>query len=96
MAPVILENEDHSRDAAFNKAMHKDSSGAKGGFTAMFKKDHAANQVASDEYFKHFDNKAAKDETEADRAVSQDLLFIQTFHRANGISTRHEQLNMQL
>ena len=74
MAPVTLENENHSRDAAFNKAMHKDSSSAKGGFSAMMKKDTVAHQAALDEYFKHFDNKAAKNETAEDRAVSGDLL----------------------
>ncbi|PMD14237.1 hypothetical protein NA56DRAFT_651196 [Hyaloscypha hepaticicola] len=63
MAPTKLETEDHTRDAAFNKAMHKDSSNAQGGFSAMLKKDKAAQKAAVDEYFKHWDNKAAKDET---------------------------------
>ncbi|KAG4411167.1 Delta(24)-sterol C-methyltransferase [Cadophora malorum] len=63
MAPSKLETEDHTRDAAFNKAMHKDSSAAKGGFSAMMKKDKAAQKAAVDEYFKHWDDKAAKDET---------------------------------
>lgn len=70
MAPSKLETEDHSRDAAFNKAMHKDSSTAKGGFAAIMKKDTTAQKAAVDEYFKHWDNKAAKDETLADRDVS--------------------------
>jgi sterol 24-C-methyltransferase len=69
MAPIQLEQEDHSRDAAFNKAMHKDSANAEGGFRAMLKKDKAAQKAAVDEYFKHWDNKTAKDETEADREV---------------------------
>jgi sterol 24-C-methyltransferase len=63
MAPAKLETEDHSRDAAFNKALHKDSSTAQGGFSAMLKKDKVAQKAAVDEYFKHWDNKAAKDET---------------------------------
>ncbi|KAL2062155.1 hypothetical protein VTL71DRAFT_6421 [Oculimacula yallundae] len=63
MAPSKLETEDHTRDAAFNKAMHKDSSGAKGGFSAMMKKDKTAQKAAVDEYFKHWDDKSAKDET---------------------------------
>jgi sterol 24-C-methyltransferase len=70
MAPATLEREDHSRDAAFNKVMHKESSKAGAGFNAMLKKDKAAHQAAVDEYFKHWDNKAAKDETAADREVS--------------------------
>lgn len=69
MAPTALEREDHSRDAAFNKAMHKESSKAEGGFNAMLKKDKAAHEAAVKEYFKHWDNKAAKDETAADREV---------------------------
>ena len=69
MAPAKLETEDHTRDAAFNKAMHKDSSSAQGGFSAMLKKDKAAQKAAVDEYFKHWDNKAAKDETPEIREV---------------------------
>jgi sterol 24-C-methyltransferase len=69
MAPSKLESEDHSRDAAFNKAMHKDSSKAEGGFRAIVKKDKTAQKAAVDEYFKHWDNKTAKDETDADREV---------------------------
>ncbi|KAL5614269.1 hypothetical protein BROUX41_004379 [Berkeleyomyces rouxiae] len=63
-----LEREDHSRDAAFNRAMHGQSAQASGGIAAMMKKDRAAKQVAVDEYFKHWDNKAAKDETAETRA----------------------------
>jgi sterol 24-C-methyltransferase len=63
MAPAKLETEDHQRDAEFNKAMHKDSANAAPGFRAMMKKDKAAQKAAVDEYFKHWDNKAAKDET---------------------------------
>ena len=69
MAPTKLEHEDHSRDAAFNKAMHKESSTAAGGFSAMMRKDNTAHKAAVDEYFKHWDNKAARDETTADREV---------------------------
>lgn len=69
MGTVMLETEDHSRDAAFSRAMHKDSSNAEGGFRAMLKKDKSAQKAAVDEYFKHWDNKNAKDETENDREV---------------------------
>jgi sterol 24-C-methyltransferase len=67
-----LEQEDHARDAAFNKAMHGSSATASGGIAAMMKKDSAAKKAAVDEYFKHWDNKAAKDETTEDRAVSSE------------------------
>jgi hypothetical protein len=69
MSPVALEKEDHTRDAEFNKAMHGKSAKARGGMTAMLQKDKAAQQAAVDEYFKHWDNKAAGDETEETRKV---------------------------
>jgi sterol 24-C-methyltransferase len=64
-----LEREDKERDAAFNKALHGKSALAKGGIAAMFSKDKAAKKLAVDEYFKHFDNKRAEDETAEDREV---------------------------
>ena len=66
-----LEREDHKRDAAFNKAMHGKSAQASGGFSAMFAKGGDAKKAAVDEYFKHWDNKDAKEETEETRAVSR-------------------------
>jgi sterol 24-C-methyltransferase len=69
MSPVSLEQENHERDAAFNKAMHGQSAKARGGMSAMLQKDKAAQQAAVDEYFKHWDNKAAADETEETRKV---------------------------
>jgi sterol 24-C-methyltransferase len=69
MSPIALEQEDHTRDAEFNKAMHGKSAKARGGMTAMLQKDRGAQQAAVDEYFKHWDNKAAGDETEETRKV---------------------------
>lgn len=71
MAPSRLETEDHSRDAAFNKAMHGQSATSKGGLTSLMGKDTVAQKAAVDEYFKHWDNKAAKDETKEDREVNK-------------------------
>ncbi|RYP35301.1 hypothetical protein DL768_011004 [Monosporascus sp. mg162] len=71
MAPstkVQLEKQDRERDAAFNKAMHGNSAQAKGGIRAMFAKDPNAKKAAVDEYFKHWDNKSAREETEEIRA----------------------------
>ena len=68
MAPHALEKEDHSRDAAFNTAMH----GKKlqnGGFASMFAKNHAAHNEATEEYWKHWDNKDALTETDDTREV---------------------------
>lgn len=64
---IKLEKEDHQRDAQFGKALHGASVDAKGGFAAMLSKDKEAKKVAVDQYFKHFDNKSAATETEADR-----------------------------
>lgn len=69
MAPIALESEDHSRDAAFNKALHGKSADARGGIRSMMKKDPAAQKAAIEEYFKHWDNKAASTETEEIREV---------------------------
>ncbi|KAK3355201.1 S-adenosyl-L-methionine-dependent methyltransferase [Neurospora tetraspora] len=64
---VALEKEDHQRDAEFKKVMHGDSAKAAGGVAALLKKNTEAQQIAVDEYFKHFDNKTAEGETLADR-----------------------------
>jgi sterol 24-C-methyltransferase len=69
MAPARLEQEDHARDAAFNKAMHKGSSAAQPGFAAMLRKDKSAQKAAVAEYFKHWDQKAASTETQEVRDV---------------------------
>ena len=63
MAPIALEAEDHSRDAAFAKAMHGKSAEGRGGLMAMMGKDPVAQKAAVDEYFKHWDNKDAATET---------------------------------
>ena len=56
--------------AAFNKVMHGSSAQKRGGFAAMMGKGADGQKAAVDEYFKHWDNKAAKDETEEIRQVS--------------------------
>ncbi|KAL5115752.1 Delta(24)-sterol C-methyltransferase [Pleosporales sp. CAS-2024a] len=83
MSPVALEKEDHSRDAEFNKAMHGQSSATRGGMAAMLQKDRAAQQAAVDEYFKHWDNKAASDETEETRKERRDEYATLTRHYYN-------------
>ena len=69
MAPIALEEQNHSRDAAFNKAMHGTSSQTRGGMASMLQKDKAAQKAAVDEYFKHWDDKSAETETEETRKV---------------------------
>jgi len=70
MAPsALLEKEDHSRDAAFNKAMHGKSAATQPGWNTMMAKDPKAQKAAADEYFKHWDNKSAEEETPEIREV---------------------------
>lgn len=73
MAPIALEPEDHSRDAAFSNALHGEAD-SKGGIRSMLKKDHSAHQAAVDEYFKHWDNKSADIETPEIREVLPSLI----------------------
>lgn len=75
MAPsavYYLEQEDHARDASFNKVLHGASAEKRGGMMAMLKKDAASQKAAVDEYFKHWDNKAADVETEDVRKARRD------------------------
>jgi sterol 24-C-methyltransferase len=64
-----LEKENHARDKAFAEAMHQKSAHEDNHFKAWMKKDKQAQQLAVDEYFKHWDNKPAEDETEEVREV---------------------------
>ncbi|KAF5016668.1 hypothetical protein F66182_11578, partial [Fusarium sp. NRRL 66182] len=83
MAPAKLEQENHQRDADFTKAMHGKSSQNTGGWAAMRAKDTKAQQVAVDEYFKHWDNKAAAEETEATREARRAEYATLTRHYYN-------------
>lgn len=59
-----------ARNMTFENIMHKKTATIHEGFSAMLKKDKEAQQAAVSEYFQHWDNKEAKDETAADREVS--------------------------
>jgi len=65
-----LEQENHQRDAEFSKSLHGKNVTDSKGLMAFFKKDNSAQGAAIDQYFKHFDNKNAADETDEDREVS--------------------------
>lgn len=83
MAPGKLEAEDHARDAAFAKVLHGSSAKARGGIAAMRSKDPAAQKAALDDYFKHWDNKAAGEETEATREARRAEYATLTRHYYN-------------
>ncbi|KAH8819289.1 S-adenosyl-L-methionine-dependent methyltransferase [Xylogone sp. PMI_703] len=55
---------EQARNSAFDTVLHQSSSKSKGGLRAMMKKDSSANAAAIDEYFQHWDDKTAEEETE--------------------------------
>jgi hypothetical protein len=77
-----LEQEDKSRDAAFSKVLHGKVN-ERGGLASMFGKDSASKKEAVDEYFKHWDNKAADVETEETRKARRDEYATLTRHYYN-------------
>ncbi|KAF1812803.1 hypothetical protein P152DRAFT_396129 [Eremomyces bilateralis CBS 781.70] len=86
MAParvVELEVEDHARDAAFNKAMHGKAATKRAGLGSLLNKDTGAQKAAVDEYFKHFDDMAAAEETEESRASRRNEYATLTKHYYN-------------
>jgi sterol 24-C-methyltransferase len=62
-----LAPKDFKADAEFAKALYGDAQ--KGGYSALLNKNKDAHNAAVDGYFKHWDNKGPKDETEEDRQV---------------------------
>ncbi|KAJ3476953.1 hypothetical protein NLG97_g8971 [Lecanicillium saksenae] len=68
---ALLRAED-ARNSAFDKALHGTSGKGQSGVRAMMGKNKTANSAAVDEYFKHWDNKAAEDETSAVRQSRTD------------------------
>jgi sterol 24-C-methyltransferase len=92
MSPAALEQEDHARDAAFNKAMHGKSVAAKGGIASMLSKDTSAQKAAVDEYFKHWDDKPAETETEETREARRSQYATLTRQYVYTLSSRDKQL----
>ncbi|OXV11777.1 hypothetical protein Egran_00462 [Elaphomyces granulatus] len=83
MPSATLEKENHWRDAEFNRALHGKSAESRGGLAAMSRKDTAAQKAAIEEYFKHWDNKAAEDETEETRKARRAEYATLTRHYYN-------------
>ncbi|TDZ26254.1 Sterol 24-C-methyltransferase erg-4 [Colletotrichum orbiculare MAFF 240422] len=54
-------------DATFEKVLHKGTGKDNVGMSAMLKKDREAQKAATEEYFRHWDNKNAQQETKEDR-----------------------------
>ena len=81
--PTTLEKQDLERDLAFKQALHGKTGTDQNSFRAMMGKDHAAQKEAVDEYFKHWDNKAANIETEETRKQRRDEYATLTRHYYN-------------
>ncbi|KXT05523.1 hypothetical protein AC578_3739 [Pseudocercospora eumusae] len=78
-----LEKEDKERDAAFKEAMHGKTGKGRGGLWNYLGKNHEAQQAAVDSYFKHWDNKAAGEETEETRKARREEYATLTRHYYN-------------
>lgn len=61
---VALLRADEAKNSAFDKILHGSSTKSQGGVRAMMKKDNQAHAAAVYEYYQHWDNKLAKDETD--------------------------------
>ncbi|KAG8428025.1 hypothetical protein J3459_006154 [Metarhizium acridum] len=72
MPSKTLVSGNDARHADFDKILHGALSESRGGLRAMMGKDREANEVAVKEYFRHWDNKKAQDETEAVRQARAD------------------------
>ncbi|KAK8045098.1 hypothetical protein PG993_005122 [Apiospora rasikravindrae] len=55
---------DMAKMSAFDNALHRNSNKTQGGLRAMMNKNSAAQNVAVEQYFQHWDDKKAEDETE--------------------------------
>ncbi|CAI0647822.1 unnamed protein product [Colletotrichum noveboracense] len=75
-----------ARDATFEQILHKGTSKGNVGMSAMLKKDHEAQKAATEDYFRHWDNKLnAQKETKEDRearAAEYDSLTRQYYNLA--------------
>ncbi|KAL1952955.1 hypothetical protein VTO42DRAFT_3822 [Malbranchea cinnamomea] len=91
MAPgkIELEAEDHARDAAFNKALHGQTTKSRG-LISMMGKDKEAQKIAVEEYFKHWDKKTAAEETEEIRQARRAEYATLTRHYYNLATDMYE------
>lgn len=83
MSSTTLEPQNKQRDADFNKAYHGSSANARGGLLSMIGKNVNAHAAAADDYWKHWDNKAAGDETDEIRKARRDEYATLTRHYYN-------------
>jgi len=63
---------EQARNSAFDHALHGTSGTGQGGLKAMMSKDNGARKAAMDQYFQHWDDKKAEDETTEVRQARTD------------------------
>ncbi|KAH7014244.1 S-adenosyl-L-methionine-dependent methyltransferase [Microdochium trichocladiopsis] len=63
---------EQARNSAFDHALHGTSGSGQGGLKAMMSKDNSARKAAMDQYFQHWDDKKAEDETAEVRKARTD------------------------
>ena len=78
-----LQAQDVKRDAEFKQALHGKTAGDSNSFRAMMGKDNAAQKLAVDSYFKHWDNKSSAEETDEIRKARRDEYATLTHHYYN-------------
>ncbi|OQD65232.1 hypothetical protein PENPOL_c006G07829 [Penicillium polonicum] len=90
MAAVILEPQDHKRDADFKQALHGKTGQDQNSFMNIMRKNKDAQKLAVDEYFKHWDNKGADDETSKTRETRRKEYATLTRHYYNLVTDFYE------
>ncbi|CAN6674323.1 sterol 24-C-methyltransferase Erg6p [Trichomonascus vanleenenianus] len=83
-----LAQKDYKKDAEFAKAMY--GSAERSGLGAVMGKNRDAQQAAVDGYFKHWDNKGPKEETEEDKQARLDDYADLTKHYYNLVTDFYE------
>ena len=72
MGSQVLISAQDARNSAFDHALHRGSTQSQGGLSAMMNKNGAAHAAAVQDYFQHWDDKRAEDETETIRQSRSD------------------------
>ncbi|KAJ5257145.1 ERGosterol biosynthesis methyltransferase [Penicillium angulare] len=83
MSTVALEPQDRKRDAEFKQALHGKTGQNSNSFMNIIHKNKDAQKLAVDEYFKHWDNQAAADETSDTREARRKEYATLTRHYYN-------------
>ena len=83
MSSITLEPQDLKRDADFKQALHGKTGQKSNSFLNIIQKNKEAQQLAVDEYFKHWDNQGADTETASTREARRKEYATLTRHYYN-------------